>query len=419
MQSYSGIVSLLKKYWVGRDVSFLWGGQVITQAGDSVYQIALIWLMLDMTGSSTMTGLAAMTAYLPSLVFGLFAGVMSDRFDRRKIMMLSDVARAGLVLVIPLLFFIEKLTPLWLVVVTFAVASVGTLFNPARDSIIPDIAPKGKLELSNSLVQTSWQLAMFVGPAIAGLLIPVIGIIHLFEFDSATFILSMLCILSVSRAAGRPANIGGSWKEEGFFSSAAASVVDGLRYAWKDRRIRHLLIITAVYNVFLMGIPIVATPVFVKEVLDGKPETYAWLQAVYAGGMVIGAPLAVFLSRRVSKGSLMLVGIILDGLTFLPLCLAKTNGFALLMMFIHSIFVPLILVPRATLVQRVVKRRMLGRVFAMMSVAITGTTSLSAAMVGYACDLVDVRLVILVFGSLSAAVGAIGFFSRELRSVKA
>ncbi|MFH1435046.1 MAG: MFS transporter [Pseudomonadota bacterium] len=357
---------MLKKYWVGRDVLLLWVGQVITQAGDSVYQIALIWLMLDMTGSSTMTGLAGMTAYLPSLVFGLFAGVMSDRFDRRRIMMLSDVVRAGLVLAIPLLFFIEKLSPLWLVVVTFMVASVGTLFNPARDSIIPDIAPKGKLELSNSLVQTSWQLAMFVGPAIAGLLIPLIGIIHLFEFDSATFILSMFCILAISRAAGRHALDGGKGKEEGFFSSATASVAEGLRYAWNDKRIKHLLIITAVYNIFLMGVPIVATPVFVKEILDGKPETYAWLQAVYAGGMVIGAPLAVFLSKRVSKGSLMLAGIIFDGLTFIPLCFAQTNGMALLLMFIHSIFVPLILVPRATMVQRIVERRMLGRVFSMM-----------------------------------------------------
>ena len=136
-----------------------------------------------------------MTAYLPTLIFGLFSGVLSDRFDRRRLMITSDLTRAVLVLAIPLLWFMDMLSPLWLVVITFMVASFGTLFNPARDSLVPDIAPAGKLELANSLIQTSWQLAMFLGPALAGLLIPLVGIIHLFEFDSATFVFSMICVL--------------------------------------------------------------------------------------------------------------------------------------------------------------------------------------------------------------------------------
>lgn len=410
-------MKIIDKIWVGRDVSWLWVGQVITQAGDSVYQIAVIWLMLQMTGSSTMTGIAGMTAYLPTLVFGLLAGVLSDRFDRRRIMIASDLARALFVLVIPLLWFFGVLSPLWLVVVTFLVASCGTVFNPARDSLVPDIAPKGKLELANSLVQTSWQLAMFVGPAIAGLLIPVIGIIHLFEFDSATFIFSMLCVFLISSSAGRHNHEEDPDRKS--FKAAVSSFVEGFKFVRKEKRIGPLLTVTAFYNLFLMGIPIVATPVFVREVLDNRPETYAWLQAVYAGGMVIGVPLAVYLSKRIRKGSLMLIGIILDGLTFCPLFFAKTNVAAMLLMFFHSIFIPLILVPRTTLVQRLVDRKMWGRVFAMMVVAVTGTSSLSAGIVGYACDVIDVRWAIMIFGCLSASVGAAGFFIKELRNADA
>jgi DHA3 family macrolide efflux protein-like MFS transporter len=410
-------VRSISKIWVGRDVSLLWGGQVVSQAGDSVYQIAVIWLMLQMTGSSTMTGIAGMAAYLPTLIFGLFSGVLSDRFDRRRIMISSDAARAALVLLIPLLWFLGRLTPLLLVLVTFCVASFATLFNPARDSLVPDIAPEGKLELANGLIQTSWQLAMFLGPALAGLLIPVLGIVHLVEFDSATFLLSMLCVLLISSSAGKHDPVESGSRRS--LREAAASFKEGLAYSFKEKRIGLLLLYTAMYNMFLMGIPIVATPVFVKVVLDNRPETYAWLQAVYAGGMVIGAPLAVFLSRRMSKGSLMLAGIILDGITFCPLFFVETKGAALALMFFHSIFIPLILVPRTTLVQRIVERRMWGRIFAVVNVAVTGTSSISAALVGTACDVIHVRWVILIFGCLSASVGISGFLVRTLRTADA
>jgi len=408
---------LLEKIWVGRDVSLLWAGQIVTQAGDSVYQLAVIWLMLQLTGSSTMTGLMGMTAYLPTLIFGLFSGVLSDRFDRRRLMITSDLTRAVLVLAVPVLWFSGMLSPLWLVVITFMVASFGTLFNPARDSLVPDIAPAGKLELANSLIQTSWQLAMFLGPALAGLLIPLVGIIHLFEFDSATFLFSMICVLLITSSAGKHEPSHDPSKRS--FRAALASFREGFVFVRRERRIGLLLSVTALYNLFLMGIPIVATPIFVKEVLDNRAETYAWMQAVYAGGMVVGAPLAVYLSKRVRKGTLLLVGIILDGLTFCPLFWARTNMAALLLMLFHSIFIPLILVPRTTLIQRIVERRMLGRVFSMMSVAVTGTTSISAAVVGVMCDAVDVRWVIMIFGCLSAAVGAMGLLLRDLRTADA
>jgi DHA3 family macrolide efflux protein-like MFS transporter len=408
-------VKAIGTFWVGRDVSLLWVGQVVTQAGDSVYQIAILWLMLQMTGSPALTGIAGMVAYLPTLLFGLPAGVISDRFDRRRVMIASDGVRAVLVLLLPALFFLGWLTPLWLICITFLVSLFGTVFAPARDSLTPDIAPRGKLELANGLIQTSWQLAMFIGPALAGLLIPLIGIIHLFEFDSATFVFSMLCVFMITSAAGRHARTSGP----GGGGAAVRSVRDGIAFVTRERRIGILLLVTALYNFFLMGVPIIATPVFVREVLDNRPETYAWLQATYAAGMVVGAPLAVFLSKRVRKGSLLLAGIILDGMTFCPLFFATTKTQAMALMLFHSIFVPLILVPRTTLVQRIVDRAMWGRVFSMMAVAVTGATSLSSAVVGLACGRFDVRWVILVFGCLSAAVGAAGFFIRDLRRADA
>ncbi|MBW2261746.1 MAG: MFS transporter, partial [Deltaproteobacteria bacterium] len=223
-------------FWVGRNVMLLWGGQVLSQAGDSVYMIALMWLMLDLTGSKALTGLAAMSAYLPTLLIGLFAGVVADRYNRRTVMALADLLRAGLVMTIPLAASMGLLEggrgAVVLGLVTFAVACVSTLFNPARDALIPDITPKGKLTIANGLIQTSWQLAMFVGPLMAGLVLPFVGLVYLFHFDAATFVLSLGFIMLLPAAAGRVSRA----RE----AAAGSQILAGLRVVWSDRRLRGL-----------------------------------------------------------------------------------------------------------------------------------------------------------------------------------
>ena len=85
-----------------RNFGFLWMGHLISHAGDTVYMIALPWLMLDMTGSKSMTSLVTASAYLPAVLFGLTAGVIVDRYNRKWIMIYSDIVRALIVVVIPI-----------------------------------------------------------------------------------------------------------------------------------------------------------------------------------------------------------------------------------------------------------------------------------------------------------------------------
>lgn len=404
----------LRDLWVGRNVSLLWAGQVLSQAGDSVYMIALMWLMLELTGSKALTGLAAMAAYLPTLLFGLLAGVVADRYNRRATMVLADAVRAGLVMLVPLAAHLGMLEArrgaLVLGVVTFAVACVSTLFNPARDALIPDIVERGKLNLANGLIQTSWQLAMFVGPLMAGLVLPFIDLIHLFHFDAATFVASMAFVLLLPRAVGRVRSVAGGAR------TAGLQIVRGLRTAWEDRRLRGLVIVTAVYNLFLMGLPFVATPVYVREVLDNRPETFAWLQAVYAGGMLPGILLANWLARRIRLGRLILVGIVLDGLTYTPFLLIRSVPTALVFMGVHSVFIPLIMVPRTTLVQRIVPRELWGRTFSILNVCVIGFSALSSGLVGLVAEKVPVGWIFLIFGLLTSLVGLAGFLNRDLRT---
>ena len=91
----------MKKYQ-NRNLGLLWSAQAISQSGDAIYQLALIWLVLDMTNSSIITGIVAMSAYLPALIFGLYAGVFSDRLNRLRLMIFANAGQALTVLLIPL-----------------------------------------------------------------------------------------------------------------------------------------------------------------------------------------------------------------------------------------------------------------------------------------------------------------------------
>ena len=95
-----------------RNFVFLWIGHLISHAGDSIYAIALPWMILEMTGSKSLTGLVSMSAYLPALIFGLYAGVVVDHYNRKRVMIISDILRALLVGVIPVSIVYGFVSPL-------------------------------------------------------------------------------------------------------------------------------------------------------------------------------------------------------------------------------------------------------------------------------------------------------------------
>jgi MFS family permease len=111
-----------------RNFVFLWIGHLISHAGDAVYMIALPWLLLDLTGSKSLTSLVTISAYLPAILFGLTAGVIVDRYDKKMIMIYSDLFRAMLVLIIPLAIIFDFITPVLIGCTTFLLSSFATFF---------------------------------------------------------------------------------------------------------------------------------------------------------------------------------------------------------------------------------------------------------------------------------------------------
>jgi MFS family permease len=404
-------------------VSFLALAQLLSQFGDSVFQIAFLWLLLDLTGSKSVTGLAATVSYLPPLVFGLAAGVLVDRWDRRRVLIGADLARAGFLGVLALLWSLRVLTAPWLVAVAFGMATAAVLFNPSRDSLLPEIVETGALTRANAWVQSSQQLAYLLGPLTASFIIARGGIGATFSAGIALFAGSMGLLVAMRVPVRAVAGVGGAGGGiAGGPRGPAGSVLDvvrelrtGLRELWRIPPLPLLYTLTALDNLFIMGASVLGLVVLVRETIGGSAADYALAEATYGVGMVAGSLVVIRWGTRWSSGMLLLVGITLDGLTYLPLLACRTMSTLIPALLAHSFVIPLITVPRATILQRIVPPHLIGRAFALLSVVVFGVTALSCGLAGGAMDHVSAPVLFAIAGGLGGVTGLVGFLSPRLR----
>ncbi len=402
-------------FLINRNISLLWFGQLVTQAGDSITHMAVIWLMLDLTGSPSMTGFVAFAATAPALIFGLFSGVLADRYRRRTLMLISDLSRFFLILLIPLFFSMNMLTPLLLAVIVFAAASFGTLFNPARDAIIPELVHASQLLRVNALIQSTGYLAYFVGLFGAGMLLSALGLINLFFLDAATFLVSFFLILLISYQRSEP-------RTDKFESRHFSELKKGLRYViHDDRRLFWIILITALNNLFIMGPAVVGTPLLIKEVWDGSGRDFAFIESTYGIGMLVATFFVYRYASRYKKGTWLMLALIYDGLSYIPLYWVGAWAFdpfwmTISIIFIHSLGIPFIQVTRTTLIHAIVPGEMQGRVFSMINLAVIGIMSISVALTGILAEWMSPRDIFLIIGIGAALSGLLGLSMRTIRT---
>ena len=154
-----------------RNYFLLWTGQLISNIGNAIYFIILPWMILDLTGSKFSTSIVITCSYLPAIVFGLSAGIIIDKYSKKRIIIYSDFIRAILIMFIPLSMILDLISPFLIGLITFCISVVSTFFYPARDSIIPLIVKKDELSIANSLISISVQISQLLGPLLASLFI--------------------------------------------------------------------------------------------------------------------------------------------------------------------------------------------------------------------------------------------------------
>ncbi len=400
-----------------RNLLLLWLGQFISQTGDALFAVTVLFLVLSVepTQSALKAGVVSFFETLPFLVFGLLAGSLVDRYRRRSAMLLSDAVRGILLLVVPLLWQFGLLNWVSLGLIAFLLSSFSTLFNPARDALIPELMDKDRLLQVNAFVQTSTQAAVILGSVLAGALLGVqsatsaqstdVGaMVRLLMFDGITFFVSFLSILLL-RVNEKPAR-----RET--LSSAFEDVRVGLRYIAQSPLLIGLLMLSAIDNFFIMGPATVGKNLFIKNTLHLSAEYMAYFAGTLALGWFVATLWVSRYGVRFAKGKLLLLGIVLDGATYIPFIgflVWDSYWLALVLIFLHGLCIPLITVPRTSIIQEVVPSTHLGRVFAMVNLTVVGFMALSSFSTGLLGEALAPPWLFFVGGVGGTLSGALGW----------
>ncbi|MGB1252903.1 MAG: MFS transporter, partial [Candidatus Promineifilaceae bacterium] len=218
----------------------LWIGQSISTFGDRFTSIALPILVYELTGQAWQLGFAFMLQVLAALVFGLWAGALSDRWDKRRTMIVSDIAQSALVLIIPLILSTNldlniKLTVTY--AVGFLISAVTQFFRPAKIAIIPQLVDKERLVDANAWDQGATHFTQFLGYTISGFLIASTSTTTAFYVDAATFMVSAFFISRIQT------NYSGKTEQSTSDTSIVDSIREGLAQAIGVPLIRAVLIL--------------------------------------------------------------------------------------------------------------------------------------------------------------------------------
>ncbi|HEY2557036.1 MAG TPA: MFS transporter [Diaminobutyricibacter sp.] len=288
-----------------RNFGLVWASSFVSDAGDWLLMIALPLFAFAVTGSALGASTVFLAELLPTLVLGSFLGVLVDRWDHRRTMIVVNLLQ-GLFL-LPLLF--ASAEHIWIVYVVAAVeASLAALFNPARQALVPRLVPPEQLGTGNSLMAVSENLARLIGSPLGGLAFATVGLPGVVVVDAATYIVSALLVgLSRPLPSGEE-HADGPLPHIHFLRQW----VDGLSTIRRTRPLGTIAVITFLCQ-FAQGIFLVLFIVYVVQQLGAGDTAVGVLRGVQAIGGVAGGLLVGVLIRRLSPRSLVGWGYVLFG----------------------------------------------------------------------------------------------------------
>lgn len=180
------------KVFINKNFLSLWIGKVISQLGDKFYAIALAWWILQKTNSPRIMGFFLLISVLPGLIFGFFAGAVVDRWNRKNVIIITDIIK-GLLVIVVVYLSIFKLLQVWHVfIIGAAISFVTAFFDPAIQAIIPQIVTKEKLNEANSMSQMVNGICTVLGPMFGAVAIDWFGLTYVFLFNGISYFLSAI-----------------------------------------------------------------------------------------------------------------------------------------------------------------------------------------------------------------------------------
>ncbi|RJQ10858.1 MAG: MFS transporter [Bacillota bacterium] len=372
-----------------RDFFRVWLSQAVSYLGDRLTQVALTIYVLRLSeGSATAIGVFLLAQSVPVIVLGPFAGVLVDRWDKRRTMVACDVARAAIIACAP---FLGDARLLYLI--AFLMSAVSTVFTPALQASVPELlGRREEILVANSLLYSTKYFTDLLGFSLAGAVVMAAGLDAAFFIDSFTFMLSALFIIGVSKVlvAGTPKRItpAGVWED----------LKAGIRYHGSNPVVLSLLVSFGL-GVLAMGGLNTLLIVAVERLLGVGEYWWGFLLSVQAVFMFAATAATGRWGQKVPRPLLIVPGFLGIGLCAIALSVTRSLPLAFVVYAVLGVANALFLVPSVTWIQEVVPFELRGRVLGLRGMVLNLSAIISYAVAGPLGDILGVTPVMAGIGA--------------------
>ncbi len=361
---------------LSRDFTLVWWGQMVSQIGDGVSKLALLWFVYSITGSPLKTTVIGLLQTLPPILFGPFIGVIVDRLPKKLLLISSDLIRAVVLGVIPCLISVDSFSIERLYVLVFIHAMASAVFGPALTASIPSLVARHEFTAANALLQTTTSIGIIIGPALSGVGIATMSSQEVLCVNAVSYVVSAICFLFI-RFPWSESQL----TEVNSLNNTLRDVMDGFRFVFVRQRMILMLIGAASMYTFATSAFSTLFPVFGKKLLDLGPIEVGYLWSAFGAGLLLVSLGLISVSgwtlqRRIQA---MAVSSLVSGLAMLGLGWTTNRIVAALLMIVIGMGAGTLTPIAWGVIQEISPTILLGRVLAIynlgaMASAIAGMT---------------------------------------------
>ncbi|MBS0157103.1 MAG: MFS transporter [Nitrospira sp.] len=359
-----------------RDFTLVWWGQMVSQIGDGVSKLALLWFVYSITGSPLKTTMIGLLQTLPPILFGPFIGVIVDRVPKKLLLISSDLIRAIVLGVLPCLLPVDSFSIERLYLMVFVHAVASAVFGPALTAAIPSLVSRHEFTAANALLQTTTSIGIILGPALSGVGIATMSSQEVLCVNAVSYVISAACFLFIRfpQTVTQPGR-------DGSLSGTLNEVLEGFHYVLRRQRVILMLIGAASMYTFATSAFSTLFPVFGKKLLDLGPIEVGYLWSAFGIGLLLVSLGLVSLSSWSLPKRIQLMGMssLVSGVALLGLIVTSNRLAAAALMVIIGMGAGTLTPVAWGVLQEIAPASLLGRVLAIynlgaMTSAIAGMT---------------------------------------------
>ena len=388
-----------------RSFSSLWSAQIVSESGDALFDVALLWLVYSATNSTILTGITQAAVIIPSVFAYPIAGVYADRRNRRNIMIVANLWQGLVTAAFSILYYLNTVNVPIIIVLVLLLYTGAQFYRAANSAMIPRIVSRENLATANGLFTLSTSTNQLLSYTIGGLLIAALGgVLVPISYDSLTFFAAAILLTFIARSYGAPRVVDPNAPTpppSGF----RREFREGLGYVRQSKLFQELIVFAVIVNFFGAALGTLFAPYSKTWLVGGGPQVYGFILSSFALGLIVGSITVGRINTRKHVGKFLFLGVTLLGISIGLAGLVTQVYMALPLIFVCGFLSVMVNVPLQVMVQTTVPGEMLGRAATVMGSLAAASTPFAAVFAGVAATYTSIGL-FFTLGGIGIAVSA-------------